>query len=349
MVVKINKPAVNVREELAYLRKPTGIAGQAMLAAETPQEQQALIGVGRRNLLINSDFKVSQRGTYTTATSASTAYFLDRWLVDRNGSATVQHTSGHDLQGTPAICKAVKLVQTSTSTSNYLGIRQKIENPTQYRGRDVTYSAWVKSNTSSTRIEWFAQGTNQSAIGPNHSGSGEWEFLSFTAKMTGNPSTAWNIDVFIDSGAYGNTLITAGDYFEVTMLQLEIGKIVTPYEFRSYGEELAACQRYYFQKVSGTSQPLGIATYKLSTQVRLNVDFPTSMRAAPSVITSNGTNHFRAENSVDDYFNGNWVLLQSSFSGALIYSAASVSGTQNTATAVSSNSSGARLAFNSEL
>ena len=68
MAVKFTKPEINVREKLAELDKPSGIAGEAMLRAETPQEQQTLIGAGRRNLLINGDFQVCQRGTYTSTT-----------------------------------------------------------------------------------------------------------------------------------------------------------------------------------------------------------------------------------------------------------------------------------------
>jgi hypothetical protein len=256
MAVKFTKPEINVREKLAELDKPSGIAGEAMLRAETPQEQFNLIGAGRRNILINGDFQVSQRGAYVgTTTAASNAYFLDRWLVDRNGTATMEHTTGHDLPGTPAICKAIKLVQTVTG-NNYLGIRQRIENPTQYVGRTLTYSAWVRSNTPNARIEWYTQGTAQLAIGPAHSGNGEWEYLSFTATMTGNPSTNWYVDAFIDNGSYSNTTITAGEFIEVTMAQLEIGTAATPFEHRSYGEELALCQRYYqkFYDESSTGQ-----------------------------------------------------------------------------------------------
>ena len=59
MAVKFTKPEINVREKLAELDKPSGIAGEAMLRAETVAEQQALIGVGRRNLIINGDFDKS--------------------------------------------------------------------------------------------------------------------------------------------------------------------------------------------------------------------------------------------------------------------------------------------------
>ena len=286
MTVKITKPELNLREKLAELDKPTGIAGEAMLRADTVAEQQALIGVGRRNILINGDFQVSQRGDYSSATTSSNAYFLDRWLVDRNGAATVQHTSGHDIPGSPAICKAIKLVQ-STTANNYLGIRQKIENPTQYVGRTITYSAWVRSNTPNARIEWYTQGTTQTAIGPAHSGNGEWEYLSFTATMTGNPSTNWWVDAFIDNGTYTSTTITAGEYIEVTMLQLEIGKVATPFEHRSYGEELALCQRYCINIGGDTYLGLAVGQVMSTTNTLFSFLFPQTMRAAPTISFSN--------------------------------------------------------------
>ena len=301
MAVKFTKPEINVREKLAELDKPSGIAGEAMLRAETPQEQFSLIGAGRRNLLINGDFQVSQRGDYTTADTMPNAYVLDRWLCDRNGTATVQHTSGHDIPGTPAICKAVKLVQTVTG-NNYLGVRQKIENPEQYIGRTVTYSAWVRSNTPNARIEFYIPGsTTHLYIGPNHSGNGEWEYLSFTAtiKSSGATTTAWFVDAFIDNGAYSNTTITAGEYIEVTMLQMEIGNVATPFEHRSYGEELALCQRYY-QKLFDTN----IGTFRhrwqgrigsiySTTRVFVTVDLPVQMRTTPTLVFDTAGNGFR--------------------------------------------------------
>ena len=61
MTVNITKPAINLRSELADLRKPSGVAGEAMLRAETPQEQFNLIGAGRRNLIINGAMTIDQR------------------------------------------------------------------------------------------------------------------------------------------------------------------------------------------------------------------------------------------------------------------------------------------------
>ena len=55
MTVKITKPEIDIREKLTELNKPSGIAGEAMLRAETPQEQFNLIGAGRKNLIINGE------------------------------------------------------------------------------------------------------------------------------------------------------------------------------------------------------------------------------------------------------------------------------------------------------
>ena len=332
MAVKFTKPEINVREKLAELDKPSGIAGEAMLRAETPQEQFNLIGAGRRNILINGDFQVSQRGTYTSATASTSGYFLDRWRVDRNGTATVQHTSGHDIPGTPTICKAIKLVQ-STTASNYLGIRQLLETPAQYIGRTFTYSAWVRSNTHNARIACYIPGTSPNTyIGPNaHSGSGEWEYLSFTFTLNSGTPTAFHADVFIDNGAYGNTTITAGQYLESTMIQLEFGKVATPFEHRSYGEELALCQRYYQLNISNT------AFTNSTTVARLGISGVSQMRAQPSLTIVDATGR------VEDFgiANRNLVSLAS-------FSAGGASGTMGgavDATITSSSSSRPHILF----
>jgi len=260
MAIKITKPEINLRDKLSELDKPSGIAGESMLRAETPQDQFNLIGAGRRNILLNGDLQVSQRGDYTTAGTAPNAYVLDRWLVDRNGTATVQHTTGHDLPGSHTICKAIKLVQTVTGT-NYLGVRQKIENPSIYARKTLTYSAWIRSNTPNARIECYIPGTSPDIyIGPNHSGNGEWEYLSFTFSLNPGTPTSFLADVFIDNGSYSNIGIYAGQYIEATMMQLEVGNVATPFEHRSYGEELVLCQRYYERIDYTTSKDTGGGT-----------------------------------------------------------------------------------------
>jgi len=56
---------------------------------------------------------------------------------------------------------------------------------------------------------------------------------------------------------YTNTWAnTAGATFDITGVQLEVGTVATPFEHRSYGEELALCQRYFIRYNGGRLSPV---------------------------------------------------------------------------------------------
>ena len=58
MTVRVTKPAINVREKLAELEKPSGIAGEAMLRADTAEDQRGLLFDENAPLTIDSDGNV---------------------------------------------------------------------------------------------------------------------------------------------------------------------------------------------------------------------------------------------------------------------------------------------------
>lgn len=299
MAIKITKPEINLRDKLSELDKPSGIAGEALYRADTPQEQFNLIGAGRRNLLINGDFQVSQRGDFTSASSANVSYFVDRWYTDVANavSANRQHISGIDIPDTHFISKGVRLVATSSGTS-YIGVRQKIENPTQYVGRTFTYSGWVRSNTPNARLTSYGQGNpNQVIVSQPHSGSGEWEKLSVTFSLHSDMSNNWYVSAFLSTAGIGSVAQVTGDYIEVAQLQMEHGNVATPFDHRSYGEELALCQRYYERIDYTTSKDTGggVAAETLLTnglQYQSNrslsyLPFLVPKRTQPTVTISN--------------------------------------------------------------
>ena len=73
--------------------------------------------------------------------------------------------------------------------------------------------------------------------------------------------------------------------FYITGVQLEVGKKATPFEHKSYGDELARCQRY-FQKYR---EPRLRGTGGGSTNLnRFGMTLPVTMRQAPT-LTSTGT------------------------------------------------------------
>jgi len=291
MTVYANKPAFNVREKLKELEKPSGIAGEAMLRAETPQEQFNLIGAGRRNLIINGNAQISQRGDYSSATTVvNQTLYVDRWFADVNISSTFQHTDV-DIEDMPTKCKAMKYVAT-TSGTNYMGTRQKVESPSQYEGRTFTYSAYVRSNHASARLTTYMAGSAQVEYSTAHSGNGQWERLSTTFTVKSGV-TVWYLDVFLATQGLGVVDISTGDYFEVTGIQLELGRVATPFEHRSYGEELALCQRYFYRIGSGSSSDiLGMGGNLGTTTAYFSGTYPVEMRDTPT-ITVNNPAYFR--------------------------------------------------------
>tara|TARA_B100000579_G_scaffold437573_1_gene467498 strand:- start:1339 stop:2478 length:1140 start_codon:yes stop_codon:yes gene_type:complete len=92
--------------------------------------------------------------------------------------------------------------------------------------------------------------------------------------------------------ATGDQKITGvdGATYEMTGVQLEVGKNATDFEHRSIGEELALCQRYYTQaNTSGAGNPLLYFMQYSNSYRMLVADFPTTMRAAPSFQVTMGT------------------------------------------------------------
>ena len=74
--------------------------------------------------------------------------------------------------------------------------------------------------------------------------------------------------------------------WQVTGVQMEVsdsGKS-TEYEHRSFGQELALCQRYFFNVTGGNNQRSGIPAFaNSSSNLRAMVQFPNPMRATPTV------------------------------------------------------------------
>jgi len=295
MTVNVTKPAINLREKLSELDKPSGIAGQDILKADTPQEVFNYIGAGRRNLIINGGFEISQRGDYSSNTATGqNAYRLDRWkhlvsVVTCNTRRDINQTVNGELMN------VWRMEATSTGTGRF-GIRQYVEATSTGRtptaGKPTTLSVWMRSNNPNSRIYVYDYGTPgvlNSHV--SHSGSGQWEKLSITftpstGSVTANGS-GLELNFVCTTTVNGNVSVTSGDYIEIAQPQLEVGSLATPFEHRSYGEELALCQRYYQKFYSGDGS--GRHFFLISDQNGAGhshyLPFMTQMRAAPSTST----------------------------------------------------------------
>jgi hypothetical protein len=237
---------------------------------------------GRKNLIINGDNRISQRGTYTSALDfVHNSYLLDRWMAGKSGGSidgTITHSSD-TVNG--AVCKTQKYIVTTGHAGSWIGGRQILEFPETFIGRTVTISAWVKSNSDDARILLWnvGSGTNTAIATQAHTGGGAWEYLSSTGTVMAG-TTGLTLYMATLTEAAGTVTTSTGDYIEFTNVQIELGSVATDFEYRSYGEELALCHRYYWDDQNTSySNYAGDYVANCFTVVQL----PTTMRVRPSV------------------------------------------------------------------
>jgi len=111
---------------------------------------------------------------------------------------------------------------------------------------------------------------------------------------------------------------TANNFF-LTGWQLEVGSVATPFEHRSFGEELALCQRYCFRINDNGSDAIQIGNgyYVTATTTRVVVTFPVTMRGIPTVTTLDAGLGILRANVVDNSVTLDAASDQSTYSTGL--------------------------------
>ena len=128
-----------------------------------------------------------------------------------------------------------------------------------------------------------------------------------TGSLTQNQWAAYNGSLRYPN--FTNTWFDTNDAtLEFTGLQLEVGPVATPFEHRSFADELRRCQRYYIRLTRGGGNAMHFpGSTKQQQYVSCSrVELPTTMRTAPSV-------SFTGTRDILNYSNDN-----SGFSGDII-------------------------------
>jgi hypothetical protein len=264
---------------------------------------------GFRNRIINGDFAIAQRATsFVASANDNDAYTLDRWYILSDGNDAIDVT--RETSVVPANQKYAIALDVETANKKF-GIAQIIEsdNCVGLTGGTVTLSfkakvsattkldnvkaavvAWsgtADTVTSDIISAWGAEGTNPTLIAnatyentpANLSVTTSYATYSLTANI--DTASTTNIIVFIWSDV---TDTTAGDFLYLTDVQLEPGTVATPFERRSYGQELALCQRYYWKG----NLPIMRNFTGSTIAVQSSIGFPVKMRQAPTVTIGTG-------------------------------------------------------------
>ena len=242
---------------------------------------------GRKNWIINGDFQISQRGAYSSATSitSSSVYYLDRFKAKHNNiSGTTVRQTNQTVNG--KVTNTMMLTATAGSNGRVEAL-QIIEDDKVFNGQTVTVSAWVISNSASARLIIHQSGANIQTSSNTHTGGGAYELLKATVTCASNAGQL-HIYMGIQHPSTGNVAIANGDYFKMAFLQLELGSVATDFEHRSWGEELALCQRYFYSPLYniGGARGMYVINYLVSGGnsgwITFTVPFPVTMRDSAS-------------------------------------------------------------------
>jgi len=283
---------------------------------------QNTAGIGFRNRIINGAMVIDQRNAGASVTQTSSyPYTLDRWQCGGSVSSkfTVQQSS-------TAPTGFVNSSLITSSSAYTVGVGENFvffQNIEGYNTADlmwgtanaqtVTLSFWVRSSLTGT----FGGSIQNSATNRSYpftytiSTANTWELETIT--IPGDTSGTWlttngcGIIVRYGLGVGSTGSGTAGAWaganylsatgavsvvgtnaatWYVTGVQLEKATTASSFDFRSYGQELLLCQRYFqkYQNVSGGEATGSLATGTVWTTTGFFVAIPyiTPMRALPT-------------------------------------------------------------------
>ncbi len=295
-------------------------------------QTKALNQFAHRNLVINGDMQIAQRGT-STASITSVGYFTaDRWYTEVGTLGTWTQSVENDAPTGSGFRKSLKMLCTTADASpaagDYLTVQTRFEGQNLQHikkgtaaAEQLTVSFWVKANVTGTYTIFLYDNDNTRMINASYTinASATWEYKTITLApdTTGvfDNDNAYSLALYFNlsagsnrtSGTISNTwaaystaneapgqvnlAAATSNYWQITGVQLEVGPTATPFEFKSFEDDLLECQRYYVRK-SGTSEPIGSAFYRTTTTGFGNLYLPVTMRTTPSSLNFSGTDAF---------------------------------------------------------
>ena len=288
---------------------------------------------GRRNIIINGAMQVAQRGTSATGLGAETSLLLDRFSFGAGstaGRATMSQVADVHDGFANALKLDCTTADTSIAANEQAYVIYKFEGQELQQlkkgtsgAEKMTLSFYVKGNAAATYTAEFYDADNDRHIAQEFSVTTDWNriTLTYVGDTTGayDDDNALSLYLFIwlhagsnfTSGTFvSNTwaslsqTIRVGDNqtsffdstnrtFFITGVQMEVGSVATPFEHRSFGEELALCQRYFYKHTISYLSGYCPTT----TRADVALQFPCEMRIAPTAFTAVGTaSHLSIQN-----------------------------------------------------
>jgi hypothetical protein len=341
-------------------RLAVGNNGETLVAdssATTGLRYQGNYAAGK-NKIINGDFGVWQRGTTIAVTNNTQTFGADRYRTYISFSAGTASISQQTFTlGTAPVAGyegSYFSRVTCGSTSTYTETSQKIEDVRAFAGQTVTFSFWAKASAAivmtPSLVQQFGSGGSGDVgtSGSNITLTTSWvrytvplTIPSIAGKTIGTGSSLTAVLIYA-SGSLNSATIDLWGW------QVEAGSVATAFQTATgtIQGELAACQRYAYSHVNGNGQMVGNVFAFNSTQLEGVVQFPVTMRIAPTLTASSGTNYFATRSG--GFTSPTVTIFNASTTSALLYCAVT-GATAGSANALNSNASQASILFVSEL
>ncbi len=243
----------------------------------------ATAGIGK-NVIINGNFNIWQRGTNFASVATSTAV-VDRWKWFQGGSGVVdidRSTDVPDNESGYSFGIGVTTADASIAAGDNYEPLYVIEGYDMQRfgwgtsdAKPATISFWVKSNTPGTySIGVRNASTDRSMVLEytiNSSAVWEYKSITFPGETSGTWDKATGVGAYITFGLAGgstfqtstigswisgsslfystnqtNFMATNGNYIRWSRFQMEVGNVATEFERRHIQHEEDLCHRYYY-------------------------------------------------------------------------------------------------------
>lgn len=280
---------------------------------------------GTRNRIINGAMRINQRAA---AATTSGSYAVDRWALGfvTTGAISLSSSTTVPTGFSNSLLFDVTTADTSIAAGEFANVLHVIEgfNISDFGfgaagALPITVSFWIRSTTTGTYCASFSNSGNSRSYVATYTvdAANTWERKTITIPgdtsgtwLTDNgiglevrfafaagstfqtTAGSWQAGNYVATSAQTNLLASASNEAYITGVQLELGSVATPFERRSFGQELALCQRYYQKGVAIlNASPVTGAAY-----------LPVVMRALPSVTTI----------SIDSGTGGAWAALSNS-------------------------------------
>ena len=323
-----------------------------LFAGEDESPTHAQVDVASGTTPYTNGFRKALKITNGNQTSGagSSDYIIARYKIEGQDVAN----SGWNYISSTSFITLSFWIKSSVAQNFYFNLIS-----TDGTAQNYAYETGSLSANTWTKVTKTIPGASNVQIDNNNGLGLQLDFWAFAGTAYTDGGVTLNQWGAYSSGGrmpdHTSTWYTTNDAtLEITGVQLEVGSVATDFEHRSFAQELALCQRYYYRHAQGAAgRNIGICAIYQANDIFPVVHFPCTMRTTPSLDVSDSSGYFRVYSNggsdAFDTFSSLWNTGDNAV-GLNAHSSDGVSGrTAGHAAMVITDNSSAHVSFSAEL